>query len=446
MKTRGYSVPGFRAGAKLPAQYLFQMFGEPQVKGLCASLLTKHIQEECEHTGLQLVGRGRVLDFRTDSFVAGQEHSVDIECDLWPDIQYSASPGLGSNSEDSSMSSTGYRGLVVSVRKTAEDREKLEKVKHSILEKYQVLSDTAPGHQAMLSDVLRINMQGYALSKDGSKGAKLPDIAKGEGVELVLEHGKFMEGMVESLVGCQAGTTVPVIVKFPVRSKGPGAALSGQEALFEVEVLRIQSKALPAWDAALAARIKEGMTLAELEGEVRKAMEGDAMSSLDAQRNEALATALLERARVSKLPRSLLDEQTQMRFQNMLMDFKEQGSTEEQLQEMSSPENFAKYKMLALPNVQKSVTLGLLFRDIAEKESIAVSAAETQEQIDVLNAQARQKGEAAVDVARAQEEIENALMRNKVFDFLAAHAHITYLEPVLEPASQPAVATGAKLY
>ena len=48
--------------------------------------------------------------------------------------------------------------------------------------------------------------------------------------------------------------------------------------------------------------------------------------------------ALLERMQVNKLPESLLDETVKDRFSNMLMDFKEQGSTEEQLKEMATPE------------------------------------------------------------------------------------------------------------
>ena len=42
-----------------------------------------------------------------------------------------------------------------------------------------------------------------------------------------------------------------------------------------------------------------------------------------------------------------------MRFQQMLMDFKEQGSTEEQLTEMTSPENYNRYKEISRPNVNK---------------------------------------------------------------------------------------------
>lgn len=48
---------------------------------------------------------------------------------------------------------------------------------------------------------------------------------------------------------------------------------------------------------------------------------------------------------VNKLPESLIEETVRDRFQNMLLDFREQGSTEEQLQEMATPEKYSKYKV-----------------------------------------------------------------------------------------------------
>lgn len=44
IKSKGYKVPGFRVGAKLPPMYLYQIFGEDQVKALCGTLLAKEIQ------------------------------------------------------------------------------------------------------------------------------------------------------------------------------------------------------------------------------------------------------------------------------------------------------------------------------------------------------------------------------------------------------------------
>ena len=49
------------------------------------------------------------------------------------------------------------------------------------------------------------------------------------------------------------------------------------------------------------------------------------------------------------------------------------GSTQEQLEEMMTPEKYAKYKEISLPNAEKIVKLGLAFRDISEKEKVRMS-------------------------------------------------------------------------
>jgi len=354
VKNRGYKVPGFRPGAKLPANYLYQMFGENTVKKLCATLLDQSIQEECEKTGLALVGRGRINDFNELGFTAGSPHTFEVECDLWPNISY------GKND--------GYKGLSLTVTKGKFDGEKYDKVKLSIQERYKILTSTPVGYAAKHGDVVIANMKGYEKAPDGSKGAPLPSVASGESVEILLEKGKFMEGLIEGIEGSLAGETKTVAIQFPVRPGGAGAALSGKSALFEVDVLEVKTKSLPNWDADLAERVRPGMTLADLDNEVRKAIDGEQEGSMENLRNEVIAKTLLDSMVVSKIPESLIDETVQSRFQNMLADFKEQGSTDEQLQEMATPEKYNKYKEISRPNAEKIVTLGLAFRDIAEKE------------------------------------------------------------------------------
>ena len=120
---------------------------------------------------------------------------------------------------------------------------------------------------------------------------------------------------------------------------------------------------------------------------------------------------------------------------------------------MATLERFEKFKEISRANVEKVVKLGLVFRDIAEKEAISVEEKEIQEQIDLLTAQAKQKGEAPPDPLSARyfeqsgcpssvlltfwhfrDEIENALLRRKVFDKLASYASITW---VVDETQQP---------
>ena len=114
VKKKNYQVPGYRKGANLPPAFLFQIFGEEQVKNFCATLLSEDIQDECEKTGLMFVGRGRIINFYQEQFTPGKPHTLDIECDLWPDITYTGPDG--------------YKGLTVTVVRGTYDTEKFEKV------------------------------------------------------------------------------------------------------------------------------------------------------------------------------------------------------------------------------------------------------------------------------------------------------------------------------
>lgn len=422
VKQRGYTAAGFRKGAKLPPAYLYQMFGEDRVKMLTGNLMSEEIQDQCEKTKLLFVGRGRITNFNVDNFTAGKPHTITVECDLWPEIDYGS----------------GYKGLKATAVKVDADTSKSDAVKKNIMERYKELTPQGSDYQAQMGDVVTANMNGFEKNPDGSKGEELEAVASGDSVEIVMEKGKFMEGLVEGLVGAKPGEVRSTTVKFPPRPSGPGAALSGKEAIFEIDVKAVNTKTLPEWNEKLAGRIREGMTLAELEEEVKKAIDGDAESSEETSRNDGLAKALLEVTTMNKIPESLVEENTQQRFQQMLMDFKEQGSTDEQLQEMASEDNYNRYKEISRKSVNQIVTLGMAFRDIAEKDGIAVTSEEIQEQLDGLNAQAKQRGEAPPDPRAASDEIMNVLLRRKVFNMLAEHATIDWVEPP-EQEDAPAI-------
>lgn len=77
--------------------------------------------------------------------------------------------------------------------------------------------------------------------------------------------------------------------------------MSGKKAIFEVEVLGVKTQELPQWDATLAERVRTGLTLPDLEAEVRQAVEGDRDSQSEGVRNDALAQALVEIAHIKKV-------------------------------------------------------------------------------------------------------------------------------------------------
>ena len=66
-----------------------------------------------------------------------------------------------------------------------------------------------------MGDACRINMKGYMANSEGRKGEVLPNAASGDNVEVVLEKGRYMTGLVEGLLGSKASDTKEVTVTFP---------------------------------------------------------------------------------------------------------------------------------------------------------------------------------------------------------------------------------------
>ena len=104
---------------------------------------------------------------------------------MWPEIDYGA----------------GYKGLQVTATKVNVDTQKFDAVKNNIMERYKNLSPMEAGYAAKLGDVIVANMNGFEKNTDGSKGAALQAVASGDSVEIVMETGKFMEGLVEGPQG-----------------------------------------------------------------------------------------------------------------------------------------------------------------------------------------------------------------------------------------------------
>ncbi len=94
---------------------------------------------------------------------------------------------------------------------------------------------------------------------------------------------------------------------------------------------------------------------------------------------------------------------------------------------MNTPENYAKYKEIAKPTVEKVAKLGLIFNDIVEREQVIVTDEEIDQQLNILLAQYRQQNlDQNIDLKHAKFEIQNVLLRKKVFDMLASTATISY--------------------
>lgn len=101
---------------------------------------------------------------------------------------------------------------------------------------------------------------------DGEKGEPLPDAASGDNVEIILGQGRYMDGLVEGLIGAVVGDTKTVTVAFPVNLRDK--SLAGKKAIFDVNVLETSTRSLPEMTDEFAEKVRPGLTMESLKEEV----------------------------------------------------------------------------------------------------------------------------------------------------------------------------------
>ena len=229
-------------------------------------------------------------------------------------------------------------------------------------------------------------------NSDGTRGDPLPNVAGGEGVDVPLTAGKFMPGLVEGLIGAKAGETKTVTVVFPPRTSAP--QLAGKTALFSVDVLKVQSLQLPEANDEFAGKVMAGMTWKQLDEKLREGVEEDREQRLRGNTHRALQKALVDSLPADmEIPVSLVEKVTKERFALMLAQMREQGTSDDELREIVSQENYERYSKISMAMTLAQIKGDLALRAVGQQQGLSVPQSEISDEVMVLQAQAMQRGE-----------------------------------------------------
>jgi FKBP-type peptidyl-prolyl cis-trans isomerase (trigger factor) len=216
--SKNISIPGFRKGAKIPPQVLEQNMAAKggrnalrveAIQSLLAKLIEPALKDE---HGLEPIGQPSLVTSAEEvakDFVPGQALELLVKCDVWPTIQWKTEGG----------NDKPYLGLTGTYKRKPFNQVKMDRALNDLLERYATLEPAAEGSLLAMGDACQVNMVGYMANEDGSKGEPLPNAASGDNVEIVLGPGRYMEGLVEGLVGAVVGDDRQVTVTFPPVSR-----------------------------------------------------------------------------------------------------------------------------------------------------------------------------------------------------------------------------------
>mmetsp|Transcript_35278 Transcript_35278/g.81704 ORF Transcript_35278/g.81704 Transcript_35278/m.81704 type:complete len:566 (-) Transcript_35278:331-2028(-) len=418
--SKNVDIPGFRKGSKIPPRVLENQLESKGAGGKYAikaqaieALLSTMVEPALQKEGVEPIGQPALSVPATElavTFVPGEDLNMVVNCDVWPTLAWK-------NDDE-----VPWKGLEGSYKRKPFNQARLDKSFEDLRERYAILSPMDEGSATLaMGDAAVVNMVGYMAAEDGvTKAEPLPAAASGDDVEVILGEGRYMEGLVEGLVGAKVGEERTVGVNFPERLKDK--TLAGKRAIFDVKVLQANTRTLPTLDDAFAGEVRPGMTLADLTAELTKAINDDEASEYTDARNAALSNALAARIDV-ECPDTVLTQQAREKYTMTMTEMRDNGTADAEIKKLITPENFLKFKEIYKEGIEKDFAVSMAIEVIAKTEEVVPDPVDVDQQMDNLKKEVEKQGEEwNPDAYRPR--IESTMQRGMVFDLLAEHSNL----------------------
>ena len=336
--TRSAHIPGFRPG-KVPRNILLQRLGKQQIKAAALEeIIQSSIKEALEQEKLEIIGQPSLRsDFEglIGDFVPGKAIKFSAAFDVPPTVT------LGD-----------YTTLKIQAE---EIKFKPEQVDEWLKQKQERFSTLVPveDRSAQMDDVAIADYEGYEANEDGSLGALISDVA-GTDLRVEMQTGRFIEGMVEGMVGMSLEETKEIPLTFP--EDYPLESVAGKPVIFKLTLKELKAKELPELDDDFAqdASDNEFETLAELRQSLEKGFQEEADSKTKENIHDQIKEDLLDVCSV-ELPETLIVEQVNRSISQTLRQMELMGINIQEFIKLDQ-ETIERMKDEARPEAIKSST------------------------------------------------------------------------------------------
>lgn len=272
--------------------------------------------------------------------------------------------------------------------------------------------------EALKGDVLTIDFVGYQgdVAFEGGSGADY---------SLELGSNTFIPGFEDQLVGAKAGEEKEVNVTFPEEYHSED--LAGKDARFVVNVKEIKRRVLSTLDDDFAKDVSEFDTLEELLADIRANLDEMAEKQNKQNVRDQVVARVSEKAEID-IPREMIDAQIDMLLMRMNQRLSSQGLDLTTYMQLTG-ESYENLRSQVEPQAVQVVRDNLVLEQIAKEKEIVVTDEDFAKEIS------KAAEEMNVDIAEIEKNLgdirprlEQAILMDKVVDFLTDKAEITYIE------------------
>jgi trigger factor len=378
-------LAGFRMG-KAPRDLVRRMFLEEIRKDAADALVPRAFEEEIKAAGLRPAGVPVIRDAHYED--DGTLHAV-VVFEIMPEVALPPYTGIRLERRDPVVEDAEIEAALEDLRQRAAEYVPAE------------------GRGAADGDYVVVEVQGRDLkTKKAFPLEKAVVLAGNAGNEAFLN---------KNLPGMKPGEERVFPITHP--ADHPNKKLAGKDVEYRLKVQSVKEKKLPPLDDDLAKTLGDFPTLDVLKDKLRERI----LASKRASERNRMASELL--AGISsgvkvELPESLVEEETRAVLKRILSAYPQARLGEEQARGLA-----AEGRKQAEQNIRNNLVLSR----IAEKEGIAVTEAEVEEEMKRL-AEANQVPLAKVVETVNREgrrgDIEETLLFGKTIDFLLGQAII----------------------
>ena len=395
--TKSANIPGFRKG-KVPRQVLVQRFGKERLKSAALEeLLQPSIDEAIKEADVDALGNYQLIsqfEELSQQYHPGEPLTFKASVDVPPEIN------LGD-----------YKNLSVQAEEVKANPQQVEDYLQSKREEEATLAPVED-RAAQMGDTTIIDYEGrFEEGGEAIEGAQATDF------ELELEEGKFIAGMVEGIVGMNAGETKEIPITFP--EDYAREDLAGKTVNFTVTLKELKAKELPELDDEFAEDVGEHSSLDEWREALQQQYEEQAQEQTKNNIEQAIINALIEQTEMD-LPETMIEQELQTIITQTAMQMAQYGID---VREMMTKEMVEQMKQRSRPDAIARLKQSSILVEVSKQEGLDPTPEEINNKAEEVRKQLEDQ-EQDYEEERLKEYVEEDLRQEKTLEWLREQVEV----------------------
>ena len=394
-------LPGFRPG-KAPREMVAKRFEADIQDEVKRKLISNSFRAAIAEQKLSVVGQPEVEEIQ---FSRGQPLQFAANLETAPEFELPDYKGLPATRETASV--------------TPQD---IQRALHALAERHATFHPVV--REVKEGDVAVVNYSGTC---DGKPITETAPTARGltekKAFWINVDKTSFIPGFGDQLIGMKAGDKRSVTVDFPADFVVP--QLGGKKGVYDVELVEIREKSVPAIDEEFA----KSYGAENLEA-LREGVRADLQNELNLKQSRSIRNqvvqSLLNQIQC-ELPESIVEDETRSIVYSIVNEHQQRGVLKDAI-DAQKEQIYATANAAAKQRVKATIVL----QRVAEKEGARVDELEVGRRLQDMAIQYKIPLEKLVkDLEKAgrMTEIYNQLLSEKVIDLLVQFARIHDVTP-----------------